>query len=40
MALKAALDGKSVSPGSYAEYYITDQQSGLNDFGFGGHFSN
>ena len=39
-ALKAALDGKSVFPGSYAEYYITDQQSGLNDFGFGGHFSN
>ena len=40
MALKAALDGKSVYPGPYAEYYITDQQSGLNDFGFGGHFSN
>ena len=40
MALKSVLESMNVSTGSYAEYYITDQQSGLNDFGFGGHFSN
>ena len=40
MALWSVLKSMNVFTGSYAEYYITDQQSGLNDFGFGGHFSN